>query len=187
MTPVITAKSDASHIGAIIEVGSGEPAAARREIMVVGISWNEVVLSTTSIHIFADGFWGVGFSPSSVCAAIIPIGVAALPIPSMFAVTFIEMYRSAASDAPGKSLEITGEIKRHILSDTPLFSDIFIIPVQKHIAPAKEISVDTAVDAPSKTALTVSSTRPVTIEVIIEDITIILHIKFIVTTPHYRL
>ena len=94
----------------------------------------------------------------------------------MLAVKFIEIYSRALSELFGKSHLTTGEIKRHITSDTPLFSEIFIIPVQKHIAPANDISVDTAVDAPSKTAFTVSSTRPVMTDTIIDTITIKLHI-----------
>lgn len=86
-----TAKADAIHTGIMIDVGLAEPAAARNAIMVDGISWNEVVLSVTSIHILPDGFSGCGFSSSRVWAASIPIGVAALPIPSIFAVIFIEI------------------------------------------------------------------------------------------------
>ena len=89
--PTHTANAEVSHTGRIIEVGSREPAAARSAIMVEGRSWNEVVLSVTSIHILPDGFSGCGFSSSRVWAASIPIGVAALPIPSIFAVIFIEI------------------------------------------------------------------------------------------------
>ncbi len=177
-----TANADAIHTGRMIDVGLVEPAAARKAIIVDGISWNEVVLRVTSIHILPDGFSGFGFSSSSVCAASIPIGVAAFPIPSIFAVIFIEIYRRAVSELLGKSLVTTGAIKRQIRFDTPLFSEIFIMPVQKHIAPANDISVETAVDAPSKTAFIVSSMRPVMTAVIIDTITIKLHIKFIHTT-----
>lgn len=120
---------------------------------------------------------------SRVWAASIPIGVAALPIPRMFAVMFIDMYSFAFSELLGNSRVTIGAIILHIMLDIPLFSAIFIIPVQKHIAPANENIVDTALCAPSKTALSVASIFPVAAAVIRDIIIIKLHNTFKKITP----
>lgn len=111
--------------------------------------------------------------------------MAALPIPKKFAVMFIEMYSRALAEALGNSRRTAGEINRQIAADTPLFSAIRIIPVQKHIAPARERSVDTAVDAPSNMAFIVSSTLPVTIADT-SDTKIIPHQIIFISTTSYR-
>ena len=63
---------------------------------VVGSSWIDAVFKTTSLHSSFDASPG-GASRAISCAARIPIGVAALPRPSRFALTFAESGCKTAS------------------------------------------------------------------------------------------
>lgn len=160
------------HIGAITDIGFVEAAAVLRAIIVVGSNWNDVVLSTISIHISSDARSGVGFDLSSSVMAFIPIGVAALPMPKMFAVMFMDMYFFASGGADGKRRFINGFNSFSIFSAIPDFSATFNIPVQKHITPANDKTVSTDAFAPSNAAFTVASRLPFTAAVISEKIII---------------
>ncbi len=69
--------------------GEVAPSAARMAATVVGSSWIDAVFKTTSLHSSFDASPGDA-SRAISCAARIPIGVAALPRPSRFALTFAE-------------------------------------------------------------------------------------------------
>jgi len=59
---------------------------------VVGTSVMLDVLIASSVHMAGVAVFGSGFSFCSSCIALMPIGVAALPSPSRFALMFDMMY-----------------------------------------------------------------------------------------------
>ena len=81
--------TEASHTAGRISKGAAHPAARRTEATVVGMSWMDAVLHTTSIHKASEARPGVR---RLICrAAWMPRGVAALPSPSRLADTLAEM------------------------------------------------------------------------------------------------
>ena len=101
-----------------------------------------------------------------------PIGVAALPIPSMLALIFTAIYFFAFCPALGNRKFIIGFNNFSNFCDNPAFSAIFIIPVQKHITPANDNTVKTALFAPSNAPFIVWSTVPLKIDTTIDTIII---------------
>ena len=81
----------AAMVGPTISAGFKEPAAARKAITVVGSRVKPAVLITANVHISLDAVSRFGFRVCSCCIALIPNGVAALPIPSKLALRFIKM------------------------------------------------------------------------------------------------
>jgi hypothetical protein len=86
----------AIRVGAMTFAGSCDPAAARKAITVMGMMVREEVVRATNVHMASVAVPGSWFSSSSFSIALIPKGVAALPIPKMFA----EMLRMMAPIAP---------------------------------------------------------------------------------------
>ena len=86
--------------------------AARTVATVVGMSWREAVLHTTSIHRLSEAT--PGLCRTSRLAASSPSGVAALPSPSRLAETLAEMLSMAARSpaAWGNSRRSTGASSR---------------------------------------------------------------------------
>ncbi|MNJ70441.1 hypothetical protein D3C77_669010 [compost metagenome] len=74
-----------------ISAGLAEPKLIRIAINVVGINVILAVFSASSVHIAGVAFSLSGFKVWSSCIALIPIGVAALPSPSRFALIFERM------------------------------------------------------------------------------------------------
>ena len=106
----------------------------------------------------------VGFSFDISFIAAIPNGVAALPRPSKFAVTF--MHIAFAAGLPflqeGKRRHITGFRSLDSISVIPPASAIFINPVHAHIMPSIPITSSTAPAAPLITEAESCGIRPVT-------------------------
>ena len=97
--PTHTEMADASHTAGRISKGAAQPAAARTLATVVGMSWMDAVLHTTSMHSGSDATPGVRLLIRR--AAWMPRGGAALPRPRRLAETLAEMLsmvsRSAAN------------------------------------------------------------------------------------------
>ena len=94
-------------------------------------------------------FVAVFFSPSSFFSsfmASIPSGVAAFPSPKILAVIFSVIAENAAEVLfmPLKIRQRTGESREEILSVSPDFFAIFIIPPQKAMIPRSDKKSDTA-------------------------------------------
>ena len=81
----------AIRVDAIIFGGSWDPAAARKAITVMGMMVREEVVKATNVHIASVAVPGSLFSSFSFSIALIPKGVAALPMPKMLAVMLIMM------------------------------------------------------------------------------------------------
>ena len=98
--PTVTEMAEASHTAGRMSKGAAQPAPARTLATVVGMSWMEAVLHTTSIHSASEATPGVRRAMSR--AASMPRGVAALPSPRRLADTLAEMV-SITFPSPAKS------------------------------------------------------------------------------------
>ncbi len=94
--------------------------------------------------------FGVGLSLSSSFIASKPKGVAALPIPRIFADIFIVILPFAGDDVIllPKRKRVKGESIRDMMFVIPLLSAISIIPDQKHIKGAMVIKREKAFSMP---------------------------------------
>ena len=95
------------------------------------------------MHIAFDAMPLCPLSRSSSCIALMPNGVAALPIPSRFAL-MLEIIAPAASESGlmlGNSRRMTGRSSLRSAFITPPSSAIFKSPLQKHIAPVSASTV----------------------------------------------
>lgn len=153
----------AIHIGTIISPGFAEPAFKRNAINVDGISCIDAVFITTNMTISFDATFEPLLSLSSSVIALSPSGVAALLIPSMFAIIFITMAFIAAEFflSFGKSMRVSGDSNFANFSISPDFSPIFIMPVQSAIIPRREMHISIAARVPSNAAAVVASRLPV--------------------------
>ena len=116
---------------------------------------------------------------------LLSAGVAAFPIPIIFATTFMEIFEKALPFVFnfGKTKFRTGLIIFAIIFERPLLSEIFKRPDQKQNTPAIWIMTVTAFSAPENTAEIVWSSLPLTQANISEIIIIKGKIKFIKTHP----
>lgn len=162
ITAAISDKSELIHTAGRISAACVALYAARMDMIVVGIICREAVLMTVKIHISEDGFFGLGFILSSSSIAAIPAGVAALPIPKIFAVIFAVMSFEAFPPlfSFGKSLCIIGEKNFSAFDVTPLRSAISSIPDQKHISPVKDRTTSVDFFAASNIAAAVCEVVP---------------------------
>ena len=114
--PTVKAQRVVIIVGIKILDGACEPYWLLRAITDEGMSWIEAVFITINIHIALLARSGVGFSLSSARIASKPKGVAALPIPKMFADIFMLIWRIASVFLyffPKRSV-VSGESKREI-------------------------------------------------------------------------
>ena len=160
-TAKTTEKADTVHIKGITEAGETEPAAERSESTVEGTKVKQVVFRTINRHIALEGRSDRGFVLLRARIASMPMGVAALPMPSILAQMFIVIKPFALSSSFLKRRSIIGERSFLIAFIMPLFWATFIIPDQKHIRGAKVSIVVTEFFAPSKAEFMVSSALPV--------------------------
>ena len=137
----------------MMSYGLALPYAARSVTTEDGISWNAAVFITTN-----STMPRVGVSPPEIrCISSIaarPSGVAAFPMPSMFAAMFIEIFSPTAVCAAysGNRRRISGERMRETFSVSPACDAMFISPSHRHIAPISSSAVSTALCAPSAAA-----------------------------------
>ena len=98
----------------------------------------EAEFITANIHIESDADFPSEYR-DRLLIALSPRGVAALPIPKKFAVIFIATapQTSLSFFASGIRKPIRGLNTMAMIFTSPLFSAIFIIPVQKQIFPIK--------------------------------------------------
>ena len=110
----------------------------------VGISWMEAVLHTTSMHMASDAVPGLFRSIRRT--ASMPRGVAALPSPSRLADTLAEMLSITprSPDTWGNRADSTGRSSRDSPSARPERRMISITPVHRHSMPAMETHSSTA-------------------------------------------
>ncbi len=89
------------------------------------------------------------FSSCNLRIASSPSGVAALPRPSILAVTFIEIAFAVPPfiSMRGKTIFSSGDKMRQITEVSPDFSAISISPLHKHIVPARRMHKFTASEA----------------------------------------
>ena len=85
-------KKPVMRTGITTAEGEREPAIARSPITVVGISCTEQVLNKIKRHISGVGYPSDFTSLSSSSIAARPEGVAALPMPNMFAEMFTDIF-----------------------------------------------------------------------------------------------
>ena len=123
LTNTLTAITASTLVNAVtMTVGSitsvTEPSPARIAMTVVGMSWSDVELSTTSITAF--------FLERIPLIALSPAGVAAPPAPMRFAAKFKVIASEVSSDSPGNSAFVSGF--NNFLKNfcTPEASSIFI-------------------------------------------------------------
>ena len=138
--------------------GEAHPSAARTVATVVGMSWMEAVLHTTSIHMASEAV--PGLRRPIFLAASMPSGVAAFPSPSRLADTLAAMLSmiSRSRAVWGKISPSTGRSSRDSFSARPERRMISITPVQRHIIPAREIHSSIAPWAPSTAAAATAAT-----------------------------
>ena len=132
--------------------GAALPKAARTEATVVGRSWMEAVLSTTSRHSSS-----LAVPPQFRAirrAAWMPSGVAALPRPRRFAETLAETAASVSSSrlALGSRRRSSGRNSAAMRRDRPQTFRISMTPLQRQRMPAIERLSSRADWAPSSAA-----------------------------------
>ena len=145
------------------------PSAERREAMVVGMSWIEAVLSTTKRHSSSEA--GPP-RPAMARAARIPAGVAALPKPRRFALTFSETAAISSRSIPafGKSRFSRGPKALARAAEIPQRSISSITPLHRQTPPESAIQKRSASSAPSMTAAPAAWVLPETGEKRVEKI-----------------
>ena len=132
--------------------GACEPCFCRKTDKNVGISCKEAVFITTNMAMLeftVQGFLLVLFISFM---AITPNGVAALPSPKKLAIIFIHIAFAAVlfTEYSGNKNLSTGEKNFERNEVKPLFSAIFINPLQRDIIPSIEITKDTESSAPER-------------------------------------
>ncbi len=133
-------------VGKMMSAGFALPALALKPITVVGKSWMEVAFITTSIIMAKFAF---PLLSSRACIALIPMGVAALPTPSMFAETLSAMIFWISSLSTLKIFLISGRKSLASLLDNPLASISSIKPSQTtYTAHSSKHSSRASVEAP---------------------------------------
>lgn len=130
----------------------------RMEITVAGISWIEAVFSSTKTATVLRE----QRLRSSSFIALIPSGVAALPRPSIFAVTFIAAACIASLFLPisGISTPSTGLTALHTAPVIPHARATLITPLQKAIVAATVIDRSKASSTAPEAAAASSSSVP---------------------------
>ena len=155
-------------IGTIL-AGDELPAALRSETMVVGNRQGGAHPIRIKVIISEDSLPSLSFG--SVFIAFRARGVAALPIPRIFAAmaadtSFIPL---PLFEASGKIIRMIGLMRREKRSRKPVFSATFIIPHHRHIKAMSENAVVTALPAPSMAAEVKSSVVPLNSEQITDN------------------
>lgn len=151
----------ASSVGRKMSNGCAAPAAARREMTVVGSICKLDALITRNIHIASlarsptEEMLFISFMASN------PAGVAALPSPSMFAARLTATACSARSfpRTPGNR-RIAGRRARDRRRINPVSSRISIKPHQSAYAPAREMHSATASPHADNTASVMPAPSP---------------------------
>jgi len=115
--------------------------------------------------------------------ALIPSGVAALPIPSIFATKFMEILPNAGCPfgISGNIWPSAGDNVELIFPTKPLFSAIFIMPSHKHIIPVNPRDILNASAALVATELATAFKFPEKSPTITEPTTRNNHIAFIIS------
>ena len=141
--------------------GVGHPAALRKDATVAGNNCTDAVFSTTSLH--NSSLAVPRQSRAMRSAARIPSGVAALPSPSRFAVTFADSAESVSGSrlASGNSPRSIGRNSRASPDAAPDTRNSSITPPHNISAPAIETHSSTADAAPVSAAFVTASSRPV--------------------------
>ncbi len=125
--PMMVVQKVTINVGKIMSAGDCDPAVERSPITVVGSSWMEVAFTTTSIIMAKVA---LPEPSSSRCIALMPVGVEALPSPSMFAERFNAMIFWVSWSSILKIFFISGRNSFANFSPRPLASTISIIPSQ---------------------------------------------------------
>ena len=137
----------------------------------------EVVATANSMTWASVAMFFVLFKVCNSCIALIPNGVAALPIPRILAAKYSAMAEFAgwSFGTPGNRSRITGEMALPSFSQRPALSMTFISPQKNAIMPIRPIAILTAspanlkrlsnspcifpVTPPATTAMTTSATQ----------------------------
>ena len=161
--------------GAIISVGCSAPRACSSAMVLAGIKVMALVFSANNITMALEATPGCGLSWLSCSMARSPMGVAALPAPSMLAPKFMAMDPKAGCPAgtSGNTNRSSGPSARAIRWISPLTSTRRMIPIHKVIMPARgNITSITAASARFNTAAVTGSKVPVASATATEIVTI---------------
>ena len=144
----------------MISKAAAAPYDARTAATVVGTSWKDAVFITTSRH--SSSRARVSPRRTMPLAARIPAGVAALPRPRRFALTFSDRAAMTALSCPlaGNRRMSTGRSRRESHAAAPLRSKSSATALHRHTAPPIEMQKLTAAPAPSSTALPACAALP---------------------------
>ena len=180
--PAPTDRAEASHTAGRISKGLSHPAAARTAATVVGSSWMDAVLHTTSRH--SSSLAAPGLLRLMPLAASIPKGVAALPNPNRLADTLADRLSITAPSraAPGNSRPSTGRSSRDNPPARPDWRMTSITPVHRQSIPAMDRQSSTASFAPVTAAAATASPRPPAIPNSMDAAVIPVH-RIDITTP----
>ena len=150
--PTVTDKADVTQTAGKISKGASHPAAIRTAATVVGRSWIDAVLHTTSIQRLSPATPGVLRLIRRAVSK--PNGVAAFPRPNKFAETLAAKVSIVplSSAKSGNSRPKTGFKSLASFSANPDRCITSMTPIQRHKTPAMEIPSCTALAAPSRAA-----------------------------------
>ena len=150
-------------MGRIILNGAEDPALLRSAIRVVGRRLIEDVPSTARVTISSVALTLSGFCSCIFFIASSAKGVAAFPIPSIFALSaaVISCFAQPVRQAFGKTWRSMGDNILLSFSISPALRSTSIIPHQRHILPARVKVSWTDAEAPSRAALDSSVIFPV--------------------------
>lgn len=128
-------------MGNMMSVELALPALSRRPIMVVGSSCMDTEFITSNI--MAEKL-ALPEPSSSFCMAVMPLGVDALPNPSMFDAMFMAMYLLACGSLDLNKYFIMGESSFSSFCASPLLSTISSTPSHMAYMPSKFMHSSTA-------------------------------------------
>lgn len=160
--PVTSAHTDVKTVAAVQSQGFSAPCASLILLIVIGTSCTEAVLRSINKVRFLALFLSHFLSHLlKHFIAFIPRGVAALPRPNIFAVTFMEIASSVFSSWIPRNSSLRG-LRRiwDIFLVIPLFSATFIIPPHRAIVPINEMHRLTASEPPLTAALPIFDVSP---------------------------
>ena len=146
----------ASRIGRNTRVGSVAPCWARYMKIVTGNSVNDELLSTRNRICALVAVFFCGLSSCNECMALMPIGVAALSSPRMFAAKFMLICPRAGwpLGTPGISRRNSGSSSRASRRISPAFSAIASKPSHRVMVPTRTSTISTLSRAMSNRAAT---------------------------------